>query len=77
MAEGAAFTGGANPVVLIKAHEDYTVGMTKSSPVSGSTGVNWANVADGYLYLTNGDVHATGGGLNGGKFVIKLYGANF
>ena len=39
--------------------------------------MNWANVADGYLYLTNGDVHATGGGLNGGKFVIKLYGANF
>ena len=40
-------------------------------------GASLANVSDAYLYLTNGsDVHS-GGTYTAGKFIIKLYGANF
>tara|TARA_Y100000034_G_scaffold136407_1_gene212681 strand:+ start:1013 stop:3385 length:2373 start_codon:yes stop_codon:yes gene_type:complete len=63
-------------VKLIDAGENYTFGMTKESPTASGAGVNWANVVDGYLFIANGAA-ATQDQYNAGKFVIKLYGADF
>ena len=65
--------GGTAELSLIAAGGNWATGMRKMSAV----GLNWANLPNDYLYLTNGSGANSGGTYTAGKFVIKLYGANF
>tara|TARA_R110000787_G_C13288018_1_gene433252 strand:+ start:168 stop:746 length:579 start_codon:yes stop_codon:yes gene_type:complete len=64
---------GAHELSLIAAGGNWATGMRKMSAV----GLNWANLPNDYLYLTNGSGDNSGGTFTAGKFLIKLYGANF
>ena len=65
--------GGSAELSLIAAGGDWQVGMRKMSAV----GLNWANLPADYIYLANGSGANSGGTYTAGKFIIKLYGANF
>ena len=74
-AEDQTYDGGAGSaeLSLIAAGGDWQVGMRKMSAV----GLNWANLPADYIYLANGSGANSGGTYTAGKFIIKLYGANF
>ena len=65
--------GGSAELSLIAAGGDWQVGMRKASAV----GLNWSNLPADYIYLANGSGANSGGTYTAGKFIIKLYGANF
>ena len=73
--EDQTFDGGAgsNELPLITTGTDWLVGMRKMSAVN----LNWANLPGDYIYLANGSGANSGGTYTAGKFIIKLYGANF
>jgi len=74
-AEDQTYDGGAGSaeLSLIAAGADWQVGMRKMSAV----GLNWSNLTGDYIYLANGSGANSGGTYTAGKFIIKLYGANF
>jgi len=65
--------GGSAELSLIAAGGNWQIGMRKQSAVD----LNWANLPSDYLYLANGSGANSGGTYTAGKFIIKLYGANF
>jgi len=73
--EDQTFDGGAgsNELPLITTGTDWEVGMRKMSAVN----LNWVNLPGDYIYLVNGSGANSGGTYTAGKFIIKLYGANF
>ena len=71
LAEDADGTAGT-ALTLITANGAYTAGMTQSTGPD-----DLSALVDDYLYLTNGSGANSGGTYTAGKFVIKLYGANF
>jgi hypothetical protein len=75
LAEDVVYDSGAGAaeLSLIAAGGNWATGMRKMSAV----GLNWANLPNDYLYLTNGSGANSGGTYTAGKFLIKLYGANF
>ena len=75
LAEDVVYDSGAGSaeLSLIAAGGDWQKGMRKASAV----GLNWANLAADYIYLANGSGANSGGTYTAGKFIIKLYGANF
>ena len=75
LAEDVVYDSGAGSaeLSLIAAGGDWQVGMRKMSAV----GLNWANLPADYIYLANGSGANSGGTYTAGKFIIKLYGANF
>lgn len=75
LAEDVVYDSGAGSLELslIAAGADWQVGMRRMSAV----GLNWTNLANDYIYLANGSGANSGGTYTAGKFIIKLYGANF
>ena len=75
LAEDVVYDSGAGSaeLSLIAAGGDWQKGMRKMSAV----GLNWANLPADYIYLANGSGANSGGTYTAGKFIIKLYGANF
>ena len=79
LAQGVAYTtGGGTNNVVISAGGDYLLGTGRTSAVAINDGADLSGLAtNDFLYLTVGAAPGGPGGFNGGKFVIKLYGASF
>ena len=73
LAEDALWSSAGTTTTLIAAGEAWTVGMRKETAVS----TDLSALIDDYLYIANGSGANSGGTFTAGKFVIKLYGANF
>ena len=72
LAEDVEYDDSGTATVLIAAGQAFTAGTTLSSGPD-----DLGNCVDDYLYLANGSGANSGGTYTAGKFVIKLYGANF
>ena len=72
LAEDVAYDSEAAEVVFINSNGDWATGVRKNSEPNAAL-----TAADHYLYLADGDGNESGGTFSDGKFIIKLYGANF
>lgn len=73
LAEDAEYDGSGSAIALVTAGGNYTTGMYKVS--AASTDLSALN--GDYLYLVNGSGSNSGGTYTAGKFIIKLFAANF
>ena len=72
LAEDAEYDSGSAQVVFINANGDWAAGVKKNSDLGSALAAG-----NHYLYLANGSGANSGGEYTAGKFVIKLFGANF
>ncbi len=73
LAEDASLMSAGTTTTMIQAGADWDAGVSRWS----ASGTDLSGLVDDYVYLTNGTGANSGGTYTGGKFVIKLYGANF